>query len=307
MAICIPVSAVREVYLELVVVHNSIGVIRENFFRKKSSGITPHPSLKQNLALVKKARSENGISKENKMSMANKNKPDLKISCILTSYNRPHRVRHAIESVQQQTYPHWELFIVDDHSNVQTQKLLKDIVDKDPRITLIQTGVSPEDRPKTTRYATCINMALQKITGDLVTYLTDDDIYYPTRFEKMAEAFQNNPNIHVLYGKQKVVVYSGNRVIRTFIRPLVGITRYPMGRVDHNSFMHRKSCLDKVKGWDDHPANWKAGDAAFFRKLVRYWDFYPLNVLTDEHRIHDKGVQRKLSRGTKPWNSEDAE
>ena len=291
----------------MVVIQSFIGVIKGIYLRKKSRGKTPHPSIKQNQTLLKKARIENEISKVNKMSLANKNKHDLKISCILTSYNRPQRVRQAIASVQQQTYPNWELIIVDDNSNAQTKKVLKEITDKDPRISLIQTGVSPEDRPKTTRYATCINMALQKITGDLVTYLTDDDIYYPARFEKMAAAFQMNPNIHVLKKKKKVIVFTGNRITRTFIRPLVGITRYPMGRIDHNSFMHRRSCLDVVKGWDDHPANWKAGDAAFFRKLVRHWDFYPINVLTDEHRIHDKGVQRKLHRGAKPWNSEDAE
>ncbi|MBN8201203.1 glycosyltransferase family 2 protein [Bacillus sp. NTK034] len=291
----------------LVVVQNFAGVTKGNFLRKKTSGITPHLSLRQKKALLKKARTENEKSKVNKMSKATKNKPNLKISCILTSYNRPQRVREAIASVQQQTYPNWELIVVDDNSNAKTKNVLNEIADKDPRITLIQTGVSPEDRPKTTRYATCINLALGRITGDLVTYLTDDDIYYPTRFERMAAAFQMNPKIHVLYGRQKVIVYTGNRITRTFIRPLVGVTRYPMGRVDHNSFMHSRSCLEVVKGWDDHPDNWKAGDAAFFRKLVRHWDFYPINALTDEHRVHDKGVQRKLHRGTKPWNSEDAE
>lgn len=241
------------------------------------------------------------------MPKSNKNKPDLKISCILTSYNRPQRVRHAIESVQQQTYPHWELIIVDDNSNSQTQKVLKEIAENDPRITLIQSGVEQHDRGKTTRYATCINLALPRITGDLVTYLTDDDIYYPTRFEKMAEVFHKNPHIHVVYGKQKVVIINNNRITRTFIRPLVGITRFPMGKVDHNSFMHRKSCLDIVKNWDDNPSFWNAGDAAFFRKLVKHWDFHPLNYLTDEHRIHEKGVQKKLKRGAKPWESGDAE
>jgi glycosyltransferase involved in cell wall biosynthesis len=295
------------VYYLLVVDQIFAEVIKGKFPRRKNRGITPQPSLRQTKALLKKNRSKNEISKVNKMSTATKNKPNLKISCILTSYNRPQRVREAIASVQQQTYPNWELIVVDDNSNAKTKNVLKEIADEDSRITLIQTGVRPEDRPKTTRYATCINLALERITGDLVTYLTDDDIYYPTRFEKMAMAFHMNPKIHVLYGRQKVIVYTGNRITRTFIRPLVGVTRYPMGRVDHNSFMHRRACLEVVKGWDDHPDNWKAGDAAFFRKLVRHWDFYPINVLTDEHRIHDKGVQRKLHRGAKPWNSEDAE
>jgi spore maturation protein CgeD len=150
-------------------------------------------------------------------------------------------------------------------------------------------------------------LALPFVKGDLVTYLTDDDIFYPIRFEKMVEAFQQNPKINVVYGKQKVVMISNNRTMRSSIRPLVGVTRSPMNRVDHNSFMHRKSCLDIVRNWDDHPSLWMAADAAFFKKLAAHWDFYPINVLTDEHRIHDKGVQKKLSRGLKPWIGSDAE
>ena len=39
------------------------------------------------------------------------------VSVILTSYNKPNTVGKAIESVINQTYHDWELFIMDDHSN----------------------------------------------------------------------------------------------------------------------------------------------------------------------------------------------
>ncbi|MED3648569.1 glycosyltransferase family A protein [Halalkalibacterium halodurans] len=232
----------------------------------------------------------------------------LKISCILTSYNRPNGVKEAIFSVQKQTYPHWELIIVDDHSNEQTRQLLRQIANHDPRITLIQSSVTDKDRYKTARYATCINLAIPHITGDLVTYLTDDDLYYPTRFQSMVKVFKRNPRIHVVYGRQRVFKYNKRgQVIKTFVRPLVGVTKHPMGKVDHNSFMHRASCFKKVKNWDDHPSLWPNADAGFFRKLVKYWSFHPVNVITDEHRIHPKGVQAKMASGKKPWVEKDTE
>jgi glycosyltransferase involved in cell wall biosynthesis len=225
----------------------------------------------------------------------------LKVTCILTSYNRPVGASEAIASVQAQTYSNWELIIVDDNSDQITQSILKDIVSKDTRCKLIQSGVKEEDRFKTTRYATCINMAIPHITGDLVTYLTDDDIYFPLRFEKMTEVFNKDPAIHVVYGRQKVVYLSNGVRSSNFIRPLIGITRSPALQVDHNSFMHRRSCLDIVKGWDDAPSLWTHADIGFFNKLVQHWDFYPLNFITDEHRIHEKGVQAMMDRGKKPW------
>lgn len=231
----------------------------------------------------------------------------LKISCILTSYNRPKGVRKAIVSVQKQTYPHWELIIVDDHSNEETKQVLRDLVSKDSRLKFIQSRVKDQDRHKTVRYATCINLAIPLITGDLVTYLTDDDIYYPQRFRKMVQVFQRNPQIHVVYGRQRVVHINSGKVIRTFIRPLVGVTRHPMSRVDHNSFMHRRTCFNIVKGWDNDPSLWRNADAAFFRKLVKYWSFHPVNFVTDEHRIHPKGIQSKMRQSKKPWEEKDTE
>lgn len=229
------------------------------------------------------------------------NKINPKVSCILTSYNRPYKVQEAIASILTQSYSNWELIIVDDNSNEYTQKILKEMVKQDDRLILIQSGVRDHERAKTARYATCINMALPLIKGDLVTYLTDDDIYYPHRFEKMVEVFTQNTNIYVVYGKQKVVYFSRERRISAGIRPLVGVTRSPMNKVDHNSFMHRTLCLDVVKGWDDDPSLWIAADAEFFAKLVKYWDFHPIDVITDEHRVHDDGVQSMISNGRLPW------
>ena len=49
------------------------------------------------------------------------------VSVILTSYNKPHTIGKAIESVLDQTYQNWELFIMDDNSNEETVQNHKEI------------------------------------------------------------------------------------------------------------------------------------------------------------------------------------
>ncbi|WP_308633966.1 glycosyltransferase family 2 protein [Paenibacillus silvisoli] len=226
----------------------------------------------------------------------------LKVSCILTSYNRPVMISDAISSVLNQSYPHWELFIVDDHSNQETQDVLHAFACMDARIHIIQSGVSEADRRKTTRYATCINMAIPRLTGDLVTYLTDDDIYYPERFEKMVEVFEANEHIHIVYGKQCfAVMVEDGQIHRSGIRPLVGITRDPVLNIDHNSIMHRKSCFRLVHRWNDDPAIWAWADAVFFEQLAAHWDFHPVDYVTDEHRHHPNSIQAKHNRQEKVY------
>lgn len=233
----------------------------------------------------------------------------LKVSCILTSYDRPVFIRDAISSVLNQSYPHWELFIVDDNSNRETQEVINAFASVDSRIQIIQSGVSEQDRRKTTRYATCINMAIPNLTGDLVTYLTDDDIYYPLRFEKMVEAFEMNEHIHIVYGKQCFAVIVGDQIHKSGIRPLVGITREPVLKIDHNSIMHRTSCFQLVPGWNDDPSIWAWADAVFFQQLAIHWDFHPVDFVTDEHRYHAHSIQAKHNRQenvflgiTESWN-----
>ncbi|PZE20618.1 glycosyltransferase family 2 protein [Paenibacillus xerothermodurans] len=220
----------------------------------------------------------------------------LKVSCILTSYNRRVLIRDAITSVINQTYPNWELFIVDDNSNEETQEIIAAFASADPRIQVLQTWVKAEDRKKTTRYATCINLAIPRISGDLVTYLTDDDIYFPRRFEKMVEVFETYPHVYVLYGQQRLAAMIDGVVHSRGIRPLAGITREPATKLDHNSVMHRAACFKLVPRWNDDRAIVPWADAVFFEDLARYWDFYPLDFITDEHRYHEHSIQAKYNR-----------
>lgn len=221
----------------------------------------------------------------------------LKVSCILTSYNRPAFIQDSINSVLKQTYPHWELLIVDDNSNRMTQRLLNYYPRMDSRIRVFQSNVREEDRPKTTRYASCINMAIPHLTGKLVTYLTDDDIYLPERFEKMVGIFEANPHIHIIYGNQRITEFINGTFKEIGVRTSVGITRQPYGVLDHNSIMHRASCFNLVPCWDDNPSIWAWADAVFFRNLAAHWDFHPLDIITDEHRRHEHSIQAKIIRG----------
>jgi glycosyltransferase involved in cell wall biosynthesis len=41
----------------------------------------------------------------------------MSISVIISTYNRPDRLKQAIDSVIAQTFTDWELIIVDDHSD----------------------------------------------------------------------------------------------------------------------------------------------------------------------------------------------
>lgn len=58
------------------------------------------------------------------------NKENILFSIIIPTYNRAHTLDRAIQSVLAQTYPHYELLVVDDGSTDNTEEVVKRITDE---------------------------------------------------------------------------------------------------------------------------------------------------------------------------------
>ncbi len=98
------------------------------------------------------------------------------VSVIMPLYNKRSYVRRAIESVQKQTYAHWELIIVDDGSTDGSSELVpKD----DERIKLF--------RQENRGAGAARNRAVEMSSGDYIAFLDADDYYYPFKLQKGIE------------------------------------------------------------------------------------------------------------------------
>lgn len=223
-----------------------------------------------------------------------------KVTIILTSYNRPHWLQEAIDSVLNQTYSNWELFVIDDNSpGDAVDNLMASL--NDDRIHYINTNVSNEDRGKSCRYATNINTVLKISDGTYISYLTDDDAYYPDRLASMVAYLDSNPDISVVYGYQ-FCFNDDTPEIPSNIRAPIGPLERAACEVDHNSVMHRRSIIDDVGYWDDSIDVWGHADAAFWNKINNAgYKFYSIPEILDKHRFHEQSVQSKMLRGVMPY------
>ncbi len=231
----------------------------------------------------------------------------MKFSVILTSFRRPRLVQQAIRSVLAQTLSDFELIVIDDNSGRETwQAIVAQL--RTGRDLLLRTDVQEEERADKCRYAVCINMGIRAASGDVITYLTDDDLYYPNRLARMAAKFESDPSIMIVYGDQHVAEIGADGI--TTIkrqRGTFGITRRPQCHVDHNSFAHRRECLDVIEQpwWPEGKEVWGAADAAFFDKLTGHFDFHPIPEVLDCHRWHRSNVQTRMMAGLSPIYTEE--
>lgn len=86
---------------------------------------------------------------------------------IMPCYNSESYVLTALDSIVNQTYPHWHLTAVNDGSTDKTLEYLEKYAEKDERITVL----SKENGG----YVSAVNYALDHLKGDYFLFLGSDD------------------------------------------------------------------------------------------------------------------------------------
>src|SRR4026209_101684 len=104
-----------------------------------------------------------------------------KVSIILPTYNRAGLIMETIRSILEQTYANWELIIIDDGSDDDTEKLVTQI--KDERIQFHKAGrIGIVGKIK--------NIGIEKSNGELIAFIDSDDLWAETKLEKQIAALQ---------------------------------------------------------------------------------------------------------------------
>lgn len=112
----------------------------------------------------------------------NFNKP--LISIIMPVYNCQEYIEESIRSICEQTYTNWELIIINDGSNDDTENKLKKI--SDSRINVVNIK---DHRGITSAF----NEGYKRANGEFIIRQDGDDISLPSRLEIQEEYLEKNP------------------------------------------------------------------------------------------------------------------
>ena len=133
------------------------------------------------------------------------------VSIITANYNGENFIGDTIESVLSQTYPNWELIIIDDASTDQSMEIIKSYLDKEQRINLLTN---------TTNRGAAItrNRGIESAKGKYIAFLDGDDIWLSEKLEKQISFMENSVNCFFSTSYYEWIDESGinlNRVIKT--------------------------------------------------------------------------------------------
>lgn len=117
---------------------------------------------------------------------------DIKISVIVPVYKVEDYVAKAIESIQNQTFSQWELFLVDDGSPDKSGEICDSYAKKDERIHVIhkENGGAPSAR----------NVAMEKAKGKYMYFMDSDDWAESDMLQTMYQMAEQHQAQYVVCG-----------------------------------------------------------------------------------------------------------
>lgn len=173
---------------------------------------------------------------------------DPSVSVVITTYERPQKVKRAIQSVRSQTYEQLEVVVVEDGSDSGVEDWLTDQ-------GFNEIAYVSHDRNR--GLAAARNTGVRQTSGDYVAFLDDDDEWKPRRIEaqinRLAEK-QDQDDVGVVYCAVEVRTPEGEVTHNN--RPenrgkLSEAIREEGASTLSSTFLFRREALETVGGFDE--------------------------------------------------------
>lgn len=125
----------------------------------------------------------------------------MKISVVITTFNRPDFLQEALIGVSQQELSAYEIIIIDDCSTKSYDEVFPLVEKLDARYLIQKSGVGAN---------AARNIGIKESSGDIVAFLDDDDIWLPNYLKVIHEEYLGGADAIVSgfkqLGKEEVVV-----------------------------------------------------------------------------------------------------
>jgi glycosyltransferase involved in cell wall biosynthesis len=122
------------------------------------------------------------------------------VSAITIFYNGKRFLGEAIESVLAQTYPSWELLLVDDGSTDGASEIARDHAARHPdRIRYLE-----HDGHRNRGMSASRNLGLRQSRGALVAFLDSDDVWLPEKLARQVAILDAHPDAQITFGPTRL-------------------------------------------------------------------------------------------------------
>jgi glycosyltransferase involved in cell wall biosynthesis len=115
------------------------------------------------------------------------------VSAIMCTRNRPDQIGQAVKSVLANTYPKFDLTVIDQSTDDQTGQVVRALAEQHPNLRYVHSTTPGLSR--------AYNTGIRESNGTILAF-TDDDCVAPSDWiSVIVDAFERNPDGELLYGQ----------------------------------------------------------------------------------------------------------
>jgi len=212
--------------------------------------------------------------------------PEPTVSVIMRTYNRTDFIKEAIKSVLCQTRSDFEVVVVNDGGTRGCEEIIKRLGGGKIRYVYIEHCGAPF----------AFNAGLAHARGKYITYLDDDDIFYPDHIELLAGYLDKHPETSVVYAYayRAAQKFDGKewRVTKRDLLSFEPVDRSKLLRSNRLSvlnLMHRREIIEEIGGFNE--ALEVAMDWEMWIRMTARYKLERIEKVTAEYRMRPGAAQ----------------
>ena len=226
------------------------------------------------------------------------------VTIIALAHNHAPFLREALDSILAQTYPHLEVWLVDDASADGSPAILREYAAAHPAWHLLLL-------PENVGNCRAFNAAFRQSRGAYVIDFATDDVLLPERVARQVAVFEAAaPTVGMVYSNCEHISEDG--------QPL-GLHHRPDGAghlqprpasgwlfaevlrrffISTPTMLMRRACLESLGGYDE---TLTYEDFDFWVRASREWQFLYLDEVTTRKRKHPRQMSARAYRRHDPY------
>jgi len=208
------------------------------------------------------------------------------VSVVVPCFNQASFLDEAIESVLAQTYPHFEVIVVDDGSTDNTAE----VASRHPGVRLV--------RQENRGLSAARNTGVRESSGDFLVFLDADDRLKPRALEVGLNALRAHPACAFVSGQVELTHHDGS-LMRAAQHRVIDRDHYRVllegnAILSHATVMYRRQTFDVIGDFDTKLA--ACEDYDLYLRITRQFKAYTHDECVAEYRRHGGNMHRDPAR-----------
>ena len=219
----------------------------------------------------------------------------MKISILISSYNKGNYLEKCILSCLNQKYKDYEVILIDNESTDKTESILKKY----------REHIIIRSEPKISKYSPVnqidiLNKALIISSGEIICFLDADDYFENNKLEQLNKLFSDNYEVSVIFDKPKILnnnIFSHFKIKKKFNK-YIWPTTHPTSSISIKKSYIKKLFENKIL--QRYPLLEIDFIITSLSKMI-YKNYLVTDLNLTVYRIVSDGIMSKIKKFSSNW------